>query len=138
MGERFDLLDEDGKPLGYTKDRKLVHREGVLVDQSAACTAPRMSALWSRASTCKCYPAHYTTATVLTAAALAGDWHRVAHVWLYVMDTKELLLQKRCSFKDSWPGKWDISSAGHSARLMSYEPDVDVGCSIMVATWHRF
>jgi isopentenyldiphosphate isomerase len=42
-----------------------------------------------------------------------GDWHRAAHVWIYVMDTHQLLLQKRSNFKDSWGGKWDISAAGH-------------------------
>jgi isopentenyldiphosphate isomerase len=48
-----------------------------------------------------------------------GDWHRAVHVWLYAMNTKRLLIQKRTAFKDSWPGLWDISSAGHSAVLSS-------------------
>uniref|UniRef100_A0A803KUE1 Nudix hydrolase domain-containing protein n=1 Tax=Chenopodium quinoa TaxID=63459 RepID=A0A803KUE1_CHEQI len=42
-----------------------------------------------------------------------GDYHRAVHVWIYSESTNELLLQKRADCKDSWPGQWDISSAGH-------------------------
>lgn len=42
-----------------------------------------------------------------------GDYHRAVHVWIYAENTGELLLQKRADEKDSWPGLWDISSAGH-------------------------
>lgn len=42
-----------------------------------------------------------------------GDYHRAVHVWIYAESTQELLLQKRSDCKDSWPGQWDISSAGH-------------------------
>ncbi|XP_010539549.1 PREDICTED: nudix hydrolase 3 [Tarenaya hassleriana] len=42
-----------------------------------------------------------------------GDYHRAVHVWIFVESTQELLLQRRSDNKDSWPGQWDISSAGH-------------------------
>ncbi|EPS64241.1 hypothetical protein M569_10540 [Genlisea aurea] len=42
-----------------------------------------------------------------------GHYHRAVHVWIFSETTKELLLQKRADCKDSWPGFWDISSAGH-------------------------
>lgn len=42
-----------------------------------------------------------------------GDYHRAVHVWIYAESTQELLLQRRADSKDSWPGLWDISSAGH-------------------------
>lgn len=42
-----------------------------------------------------------------------GDYHRAVHVWIYAESTQELLLQQRADCKDSWPGLWDISSAGH-------------------------
>ncbi|KAL5212822.1 hypothetical protein ABZP36_023669 [Zizania latifolia] len=42
-----------------------------------------------------------------------GDYHRAVHVWIYCESTGELLLQRRADCKDSWPGQWDISSAGH-------------------------
>lgn len=42
-----------------------------------------------------------------------GDYHRAVHVWIYSESTQELLLQRRADSKDSWPGLWDISSAGH-------------------------
>ncbi|KAJ7532464.1 hypothetical protein O6H91_13G004500 [Diphasiastrum complanatum] len=44
-----------------------------------------------------------------------GDYHRAVHVWIYVESTGQLLLQKRADCKESWPGLWDISSAGHIA-----------------------
>lgn len=44
-----------------------------------------------------------------------GSWHRTSHVW--VVRKKEtgfdVLLQKRSIYKDSFPGCYDISSAGH-------------------------
>lgn len=46
-----------------------------------------------------------------------GDWHRAVHVWLYVMATKQVLIQKRNEWKDSFPGLWDISAAGHGAHF---------------------
>ena len=44
-----------------------------------------------------------------------GIWHRTSHVWiLRDHDGKiQVLLQKRCEDKDSFPGCYDISSAGH-------------------------
>ena len=41
-----------------------------------------------------------------------GDWHRAVHIWLY-NDRRELLLQKRSRQKDTHPGMWDVSCAGH-------------------------
>lgn len=44
-----------------------------------------------------------------------GIQHRTAHVWLIreKNGVLEVLLQKRSADKDSYPGCWDISSAGH-------------------------
>ncbi|XP_076944375.1 nudix hydrolase 3-like [Bidens hawaiensis] len=42
-----------------------------------------------------------------------GDYHRAVHIWIFAETTQQLLLQKRADCKDSWPGLWDISSAGH-------------------------
>jgi isopentenyldiphosphate isomerase len=42
-----------------------------------------------------------------------GLLHRAVHVWLLEPERGELLLQQRALVKDSWPGRWDISSAGH-------------------------
>lgn len=43
----------------------------------------------------------------------SGLFHRAVHTWLFCPPTGELLLQQRALGKDSWPGVWDISSAGH-------------------------
>ena len=47
-------------------------------------------------------------------AHLKGIWHRTSHVWLVRKknDTVQVLLQKRSAVK-SFPGCYDISSAGH-------------------------
>ncbi len=41
-----------------------------------------------------------------------GLWHRAVHIWL-INNNKEILLQKRSLNKESHPGLWDISCAGH-------------------------
>ena len=41
------------------------------------------------------------------------DWHRSVHVWLLDPVGRALLLQKRSMKKDTFPGRWDISVAGH-------------------------
>jgi isopentenyl-diphosphate delta-isomerase type 1 len=41
-----------------------------------------------------------------------GDWHRTVHVWI-VNKKGELLFQKRSADRESFPGTWDVSSAGH-------------------------
>eukprot|EP00903_Cladosiphon_okamuranus_P015063 g13936.t1 len=41
-----------------------------------------------------------------------GDWHRSVHVWLH-NSKGELVLQKRSSSKDTFPGMWDVSVGGH-------------------------
>lgn len=38
--------------------------------------------------------------------------HRAAHIWL-VDDKGGLLLQRRSEFKDTFPGRWDVSVGGH-------------------------
>jgi isopentenyldiphosphate isomerase len=42
-----------------------------------------------------------------------GLWHNAAHVWIY-NSHGEVLLQLRAKDKDSYPGLWDISVAGHT------------------------
>lgn len=47
---------------------------------------------------------------------LNGNLHRTAHVWITRPNAKsgfDVLLQKRAAGKDSYPGCYDISSAGH-------------------------
>lgn len=51
-----------------------------------------------------------------TYAHLAGLWHNTVHIWIIRKNAEgktELLLQKRAVHKDSHPGCYDISSAGH-------------------------
>lgn len=50
--------------------------------------------------------------------------HRTSHVWLVRKHhgVLQVLLQKRCSTKDSWPGCYDISSAGHIPAGVDFVP----------------
>lgn len=51
-----------------------------------------------------------------------GDWHATVHIW--VRDLRgDIVLQRRSMKKDTHPGKWDLSAAGH----------VDAGEEIMEA-----
>lgn len=53
-----------------------------------------------------------------------GDLHRTAHIWI-VNKTEsgryKVLLQKRSMNKDSYPGNYDISSAGHIKAGCGYD-----------------
>ena len=53
-----------------------------------------------------------------------GIRHRTSHVWLVrKWEGKiQILLQKRCLQKDSWPGCYDISSAGHIPAGVDFVP----------------
>ncbi len=45
-----------------------------------------------------------------------GDWHRTRTVWVVLTHATggpALVLQKRGPFKEAWPGRLDVSSAGH-------------------------
>jgi isopentenyl-diphosphate delta-isomerase type 1 len=41
-----------------------------------------------------------------------GSWHRTVHVWI-VNSRGDVLFQKRSMNKESFPGFWDVSAAGH-------------------------
>ncbi len=41
-----------------------------------------------------------------------GLFHASVHIWLYTQNG-EVLLQKRADGKDTYPGLWDVSVAGH-------------------------
>ena len=58
-------------------------------------------------------PTGYTVTRSL--AHQKGIRHRTSHVWLVRTkdDRLQILLQKRSDSKDSHPGCYDISSAGH-------------------------
>lgn len=65
-----------------------------------------------------------TGETVERATAHArGIRHRTSHVWLLRKrpDGIEVLLQKRSEGKDSFPGCYDISSAGHIPAGMGFK-----------------
>ena len=47
-----------------------------------------------------------------------GIWHRCFHCWVTGMDAARepyLLVQRRAAAKDTWPGRLDVTAAGHLA-----------------------
>lgn len=52
-----------------------------------------------------------------------GIRHRTSHVWIVRKKTEqiEILLQRRCDTKESFPGCYDISSAGHIPAGVDYK-----------------
>jgi 8-oxo-dGTP pyrophosphatase MutT (NUDIX family) len=44
-----------------------------------------------------------------------GLWHRCFHCWVYGTDAggPYLLVQRRAAAKDTWPGRLDVTAAGH-------------------------
>ena len=44
-----------------------------------------------------------------------GLWHRCCHCWVYGTDAggPYLLVQRRAATKDTWPGRLDVTAAGH-------------------------
>ncbi|WP_419211783.1 NUDIX hydrolase [Maribacter sp. X9] len=52
------------------------------------------------------------TRAMKTEAHRKGLFHPTVHIWFYTSDGK-ILLQKRAENKDTHPGLWDVSVAGH-------------------------
>ena len=50
--------------------------------------------------------------TLKSEAHARGYYHPTVHLWIY-NSRKEVLLQKRAPQKKTFPGKWDVSVAGH-------------------------
>lgn len=52
-----------------------------------------------------------------------GAWHRAIGLWLFT-DDLQLVVQRRSLNKDTHPGKWQISVAGHVTSGMSVQETV--------------
>ncbi len=75
-----------------------------------------------------------------------GLWHRSAHVWVYD-SAGNILLQLRAKDKDSSPGLWDISAAGHvdagetpefaASREIAEEIGISVKEDNLTKVWER-
>ena len=79
-----------------------------------------------------------------------GDLHRTSHVWIVRDNGKggwDVLLQKRSQNKDSFPGCYDISSAGHipagsdykdsAQRELKEELGIEVDLEELQECWRR-
>ena len=73
-----------------------------------------------------------------------GDWHRSVHVWI-AGGGGQLLCQLRAPDKDTQPGRWDVSCAGHitagdesletAARELEEELGLGVGAEELRDGW---
>lgn len=50
------------------------------------------------------------------------DWHSSVHIWIIDVERQMVLLQLRSKEKDTFPGRWDISSAGHIPATAKCRP----------------
>ena len=59
-----------------------------------------------------------------TLAHRTGTRHRTTHIWIVRRreGRVQILLQKRAKYKDSFPGCYDISSAGHIPAGVDFTP----------------
>jgi isopentenyldiphosphate isomerase len=69
---------------------------------------------------------------------LAGDWHQAFHCWILRRGGQEVVLQRRSSLKDTYPGYWDAAAAGHwrfgeSAAEAAREITEELGLDISFA-----
>jgi isopentenyldiphosphate isomerase len=67
-----------------------------------------------------------------------GDWHQAFHCWIVRGAGSEVVLQRRALQKDTFPGAWDATAAGHwrfgetaeeAAREIAEELGLDVSFS---------
>jgi isopentenyldiphosphate isomerase len=81
------------------------------------------------------------TARSRAAIHLAGEWHVAFHCWILRYEKSQLVLQRRSTAKDTFPGKWDAAAAGHwrygesaqqAAREIAEELGLDVDFSRLV------
>ena len=70
-----------------------------------------------------------------------GAWHRAIGLWLYTPDGR-VVLQKRSELKDTNPGKWQMSVAGHVSSGQSVveavltEAEEELGIKVEPSTLH--
>ena len=95
--ELFDILNEDGTKTGLVRERGVAHRDGSLHETVHTWIVRRADAA-----------AADDTQKASGQASEDRDLPREENRW-------EVLLQKRSATKDSNPGCYDISSAGHLA-----------------------
>lgn len=70
-----------------------------------------------------------------------GYYHASVHIWFFTKH-KEILLQKRIETKDTFPGLWDVSVAGHIAfgeqplQAAVREVQEEIGLTILTKKLH--
>jgi len=108
--ELFDILGPDGSPAGFTRERSIAHEMGSLHGTVHIWIAKKESENLSgkdqsrSAAENNCSPVNGAENSRVKSDKTA-EKDANSH-W-------ELLLQKRAADKDSYPGCYDISSAGH-------------------------
>ena len=106
--ELFDILNEDGTKSGLVRERGVAHRDGSLHETVHTWIVRQAPPADGREKKENGRPeaADKTQGTDVPAAEGQGQKAEGAGRW-------EVLLQKRSAIKDSNPGCYDISSAGH-------------------------
>ena len=84
----------------------IVHKNGPKSSPSSWITTTRTTKMWLE---------NARTRTEIDRKTCHEEkvWHRSAHVWVFDKERNRVLCQKRSEKKDTFPGMWDISAAGH-------------------------
>ena len=113
--EEFDVLDAGGRPTGRTKARSAVHRDGdwhaavhVWVLLQCPCAGQLSGRREAGAPGALLERALHGDEGAGGSGACEARCESCQSEWKF-------LLQRRALHKDSWPGMWDISAAGHVA-----------------------
>lgn len=110
--EYLDIIDINGLPTGKTVERETAHSEGILHRTSHVWIVRRIKKDAEKGA--KKGAEGYTEG--LTEGYTAGLSERLTEGCF------EFLLQKRCDTKSSFPGCYDISSAGHIPAGVDFAP----------------
>ena len=84
--------------------------EGIIVHENGMVASSSMT---SETTTTWLEKARTRTGITRKECHATKTWHRSAHVWVFDKERNKVVLQKRSETKDTFPGMWDISSAGH-------------------------
>ena len=84
--------------------------EGIIVHENGMVASSSMT---SETTTTWLEKARTRTGITRKECHATKTWHRSAHVWVFDKERNKVILQRRSDMKDTFPGFWDVSAAGH-------------------------
>ena len=101
--QRPDEIFERMRPPEEDGEGSIVHENGMVASSS----------MTSETTTTWLEKARTRTGITRKECHATKTWHRSAHVWVFDKERNKVILQRRSDMKDTFPGMWDVSAAGH-------------------------